>query len=413
MPRRIRAHRPGAALAAGLPLLLAAAVTTAAAAGGRFRVEVDEPAPAASTATFPWIEVKGFAGELRARGHDLVIAIDVSESTVRDSGVDLDGDGPDGGTDPAFLRRLRAQPDPPRGLIQLLERGRDFDDSILVAELMAAEALLGRLDPRSFRVGLVAFSDEARVVAPVGSPPERLRAALRELRHDFAYDLGGTHFADAIQTAHRALVPDLASPPVGRDLSIVFLSDGAPTLPVHGDRARRAAEEAAAVAGLSGIRIFAFAIGPEGAEALDVLREMASLSGGRVERVEQPAETVARLRELDLVELAELDIENETTGEPARAVRTFPDGSFDGFVELDPGLNRIRVSARSQGGAHHAVERVVNRVEEQTAGGDDAVLRELRRRTEEMRLWAEMEARRRVQKRELEVDPVRPAPGPR
>jgi len=392
--------------------VLSSFLATQAAAEGLFRVEVDRPGPRESTADFHLIEVKGFAGEARNHGHDLVIALDVSESTVGDSGVDLDGDGPDGRTDPDFLAWLEEQQGVSEGLLQSLRAGQDFEDSILAAELLATEALIDRLEPQRFRVGLVAFSDQARVLAPVGSSPAELREALRGLRRSFPRELRGTNFAAGIATANLALVPDLSSRPAERERSIVFLSDGAPTLPVYRDRPREFALESSVVAGLAGIRLFAFAIGPEGAEALDVLGEMASVTGGRVEHIERPGDTVSRLRHLDLVDLAELTIRNATTGTQARAVRTFPDGSFDGFVELAPGLNRIQVSARSQNGSRHAAERLVTlraarMPEPETAN----VLEELKRRTAEMRLWADIEHHRRALvsvQRIVEVEPLAP-----
>jgi hypothetical protein len=404
----------GLALAAALSSGIAAAARAQSAA---FRVQVDEPATEA-TVQAPLVELRGQAGSSRARGHDLVIVLDLSESVLHDTGVDLDGDGPDGRTDPDFLRWLATQPDARPGALQTLRERRDFEDTVLAAELEAAEALVERLEPPRFRTGIVVFSDDARVVAPVGSSPARLREALAEVRRGFQRELRGTNFAAALETARSALVPDLADPPVGRELGIVFLSDGAPTLPVHGTRARDAAVEAAAVAGLAGIRLHAFALGPEGAQALDVLEEMAALTGGRVEQVERPAETAARLRRLDLAGVADVAIENETTGEPARAVRLFPDGSFDGFVELAPGPNRLRVEARSRGGERAAAQlRVVRR--DGPATGDEAarlraLLDELRRRTAEMAAWARMEQRRREQVKVLELEPgppPTPAPG--
>jgi hypothetical protein len=398
---------------------LALAAGVAGAAGAQpavFAVQVDEPVVGA-TVRAPLVEVRGQAGSSRARGHDLVVVLDLSESVLHDTGVDLDGDGPEGRTDPDFLRGLEAQPGARPGALQTLRERRDFEDTLLAAELEAAEALIERLEPPRFRTGLVVFSDDARVVAPVGSPPARLREALADVRDGFQRELRGTNFAAALETARAALVPDLADPPTDRELGIVFLSDGAPTLPVHGTRARDAAVEAAAVAGLAGIRLHAFALGPDGVQALDVLEEMAALTGGRVEQVARPAETAARLRRLDLAGVAEVAIENETTGEPARAVRLFPDGSFDGFVELAPGANRLRIGARSRGGERAEARLEVVRRDEPATGDEAARLRalldELRRRTAEMAAWARMEERRREQVKVLEVEPTAPrAPAP-
>ncbi len=390
-----------------------AAAPHAALAEGRFGVEIEAPAAAESDVGFKLVEVSGHAGTLRGRGIDLVIALDLSDSVLRDSGVDLDGDGPEGTTDPELLQWLERQPDLRVGTLRQLEK-RDYDDTVLASELAAADALLERLDPRRFRVGLVTFSNRATLVAPVGTPVQQLRESLRELGRSFHRELRGTNFAKAIERAHLALVPDVASAPVDRGLVVVFLSDGAPTLPVHEGRARDHALEAAAVAGLSGIEIHAFAIGRDGAEALPLLEEMAQLTGGRADYVERPAETIDRLRRLDLARVASVSIRNETTRSAARAQRTFPDGSFDGIVELQAGPNRIRVEARSEEGKQASASRTVTltgaELSQDEAARARALLDEMRRRSEEMRLWAEMEQRRRVQKRELDLTPVRPTP---
>jgi hypothetical protein len=45
-----------------------------------------------------------------------------------------------------------------------------------------------------------------------------------------------------------------------------------------------------------------------------------------------------------------VSLRNATTGGQAEAVRAFPDGSFDGYVRLAPGQNRIEVVARMEDG---------------------------------------------------------------
>jgi hypothetical protein len=414
-------------------LLLAALVAAggglpdaaAAAADERAWLVVDAPARRTAPVASAWIEVSGHGGTRRGTGHDVVIALDLSESTLEDTGVDLDGDGPTGASTPDLLAWLENQLDDD-DLVRRFRR-QDFEDTVLAAELAAAEALVERLDPERFRVGLVVFSDDARVAAPLDAPRAALAAALRGLRRDFHHALGGTNFAAAVTRAHELLRPaDPDAAPDGRLRSIVFLSDGAPTRPVGAGRADRYALDAAQAAGREGIRLYAFAIGPEGEQAVDVMTRMAGWTSGRLEHVSQPASIVARLRRLDLADLAELQVANATTGESARALRVFPDGSFDAFVALEPGANRLRFEARAQDGTRHVVERVVtyrpgadggSGTPDVAAGPADLVER-LRERTEEMEAWAELEKDRRTrgQRRELEVAPEsRPpasAPGP-
>jgi hypothetical protein len=409
---------------------LAACLGSAARAGAEGALEIWAPAAPESESPLPLVEVRGQAGARPPGGHDVVIAVDVSDSSVASSGHDLDGDGQGGRTSPALLARLGSAGADAASLKRFAEL--DVEDSVLYAELAAAEALIARLDPRSFRIGIVAFSDHARVVAPFGSRPERLRAALASLRVDFWRDLRGTNFAEAVRVSLAELRPppsgldapgpgraERAPAPAGREASILLLSDGAPTLPVHGSRPQQFSIEAAQDAALAGVRVYTYALGTEAEPALDVYKAMAEVSGGRFERIERPGDAIARLRRVDLAGLAELRIENVTSGQPARAQRIFPDGSFDGFVPLEAGANRIRVTAVAADGSRAALERVVVRRPDVAEGPAGAALREqqralldeLRRRTREVELWAEVERGRTVQLRELELE-AEPPPSP-
>jgi hypothetical protein len=423
LPRRSGPAAPRvrrlACLLAGC-LLLGSPASSPAADDDHAWLVVDAPAPRSATVASSWLEVQGHGGTRRGTGHDVVIALDLSESTLEDTGVDLDGDGPEGSSDPELLAWLENQLDDDE-LVRRFRR-QDFEDTVLAAELVAAEALVERLDPARFRVGLLVFSDEARVVAPLEAPRETLSSALRSLRRDFHYALGGTNFADAVAGAHGLLRPDPDAPvDDGRLRSIVFLSDGAPTRPVRAGRAERYALDAAQAAGRDGVRLYAFAIGPEAEAALDVMERMAGWTSGRLEQVSRPASIVARLRRLDLADLAEVEVANTTTGQDARALRVFPDGSFDAFVPLAPGRNRLRFEARARDGSEHVVERMVTyrppardaSATPDVAAGPDELVERLRQRTQEMEAWADLERERRRgprQRRELEVAPeARPA----
>jgi hypothetical protein len=261
------------------------------------------------------------------------------------------------------------------------------------------------------RTGLIGFSNRAVVLAPLGSPVATQQQALSELRFELAEHLRGTHYAAALAEAQRMLAPETGGP-VQR--AIVFLSDGAPTLPVFsGDDGRTEALDAAREAGLAGIRLFAFAFGAEGAEATEVLARMAEWTDGRAARVAEPEQLVTALRELALVDIARLAITNATTGAAARAVRLFPDGSFDALVSLAEGENVLRVEAFASDGSFVRLERNVSRAPGEAAAEEAArgraLLEQLRRRTAEMEAWAELERRRQEQRRSVTVGPA-PAP---
>jgi hypothetical protein len=268
-----------------------------------------------------------------------------------------------------------------------------------------------------FRVGLVAFSGHAFVAAPVGSSREALLEALDHLRWNFLQDLGGTDFARALRAGAEALAKAPPGPP-GRERSILLLSDGA----LAGGRSREEIEREALAAARDvaarDFRVLAFALGPEPEEKLDVYRGLAELTGGRFEQLARPSDAVARLRSVDFAEPTELAILNATTGTAARALRSFPDGSFDALVELAPGANRLRFSARAKSGSTQVAERVV-RYEATAAGPEqEAAQREklarlvedLRRRTAETRLVADMARPRPPQRREVDLRAERPAP---
>lgn len=368
---------------------------------------IEAPADDGAPVPMPLVEVRGRAAPGGAAAHDLVIVIDASDSTILPSGWDVDGDGADGRTDPARAERFADSP-----VLAARMRDADLDDSVLMAELAAARALLDRIDLARDRVALVVFSDEAEIVAPLGRPRPVLDAALDEIAAHPERWLRGTDFGAAIAEAQGALGDTVeglsriagADEPAGRRRSILFLSDGEPTLPAGREMPRAHAVWSAHAAGAAGIRIHAFALGETARPGLDVFGEIAMISGGRFDRLAEAGDAIARLPQTDLVGLAELHVVNETTGRPARALRTFPDGRFDGFVELAPGTNRLRVDAVASDGARASAQRTVVR-----AGGapdprrTEALLDELRRRTREVELRAEMERTRRVRSIELEL----------
>jgi hypothetical protein len=408
---------------AAAALLAACALAPAPAAAqlgdlyGRAWLRVAEPAGPELRVDLPLVEVGGQAGARGLRGEDVVLVVDVSDSTIEPCGIDLDGDGEGGATSPGMLEWLRRQPDVKESLVDRVER-QDFDDSVLMAELAAAHGVVAQVDEGAFRVGIVAFSDHAWVVSPVGSSREALTDGLDHLRWNFFYDLGRTDFARAVRAATRAFpAAGRAAPGAkqgatdGRQRTILLLSDGA-----SDDRTPWEIEEqvlaAAREAAGQGVRVFAFALGPEAEQELDVYRGIAELSGGRFEKLDRPTEAASRLRSVDFAEVADLTVENLTTGAAARALRSFPDGSFDALVELAPGPNRVRFTARARNGSSEAAERLVtyDRKAVATAAEQEEERRrlvelaaQLRERTAETRLVAEMAARRPVQRREIEL----------
>lgn len=365
---------------------------------GEFRLLLESPSAETETVGTPLLEVRGSATGRGLSGHDVVIVLDLSDSTLRHSGFDIDGDGPEGRTNPAVAREILAATDDPVVLQRV--RDEDFDDSVLMAVLTAAKVLIDQLDLREHRVGLVAFSTRAKTIAPVGSDRRELLSALRRMRVGFARDfMQGTNFEAALDRADFDL-----GRPGERDRSVVFLSDGKPTVPAGGEAAAHAARRAAKWLAASGTRVYGFALGPDAVEALPVFAEVADATGGRVVKVDNPGDVIVALRDIDLVDVAEVRIENRTNGHPGRAVRVSPTGRFDGFVDLAPGPNTLAVTARLEDGRTRELSRIVEYDPEAASDEERARLRaSLQRRTIELQLWEDMRRERRRQGRVLEL----------
>ncbi|MGH0031518.1 MAG: aspartyl protease family protein, partial [Myxococcota bacterium] len=314
-------------------------------------LEWGAPAPGLRVAgPVGWVEVGGWAGVGDPVRHDVVLVIDVSGSTAYASGSDVDGDGRLG-------RRSRNAEDwrrfNPRHL------SSDPGDTVLAAELLATRRLVERLDPDRTRIGLVAFSSGAHVLAPLGSDAQRIDRALTDLEQ--AFGSGSTDLAAAIQRATEVLTGGETPGGSERRRSILVLSDGWPTAPGSARSAAQAAYEAARDASDgAGARLYTFALGLDDLERGNVYRVIAEQSGGAYRHVAEPGRIVHELARVDLADVAGIEIENASHGTRARATRTRPDGSFDGFVLLEPGENVLRVTARGDAGAERVEERRVH-----------------------------------------------------
>ena len=124
-------------------LLLCLAPATAR-GGNSVLLALDSPTDWEPESIVDWLEVSGRAGLLDFARHDIVIAIDLSDSALRDSGVDLDGDLERRSTSPATIETLGLG-DGDGLLLRRLRLILDFDDTVLMTELAAARALIDQL----------------------------------------------------------------------------------------------------------------------------------------------------------------------------------------------------------------------------------------------------------------------------
>ena len=343
------------ATAAELDAALAGAPAPPAGAADAVRLAIDVPEPEAIFGDAAGAFVAGSALAQRSGSgrFDLFLVIDTSESTNQPSGVDVDGDGELGAA---------ASPGDPKST--------DPGDSILAAEVVAAERVVDGLDPKRTRVGVVTFAGEAvlrspsdlerppvrraaQTLEPMTSDFRRVRAALYDLSRSEPY--GRTHMAAGIDLATLELLGlagSVGSADPDSTKMILFFTDGQPTLPyltseygnvgavrVAADRARRA-----------GVRIHSFAIGPEALEGPIAAVEMAAITKGLFTPVPDPGRLSEFVEAMALADIEEVTARNATSGEPAHEVELHADGSFEALVPLQVGKNVLEVRARSSRG---------------------------------------------------------------
>jgi uncharacterized protein YegL len=330
-----------------------AALAVAAAAGARAAekvwVELESPSNEVTVKSpVGRVEIKGWTGSGLRGGHDVLLVIDRSSSVWSASGSDIDGDGKVG--------RDRDELDL---FLDFNRKSTDPDDTILRAELAAARKLIERMDTKTTRMGLMSFGGGARIHAPIGSSQVQLLAALQEIPRE--PDFGGTSFDKALKLARLQFEaqPRPADVADRRNFSVILLSDGAPTAPAPVEHAEAFAILSARDAAELGVRIYAFAIGSEAVGNRKVYEEMTNVTGGELVLVDKPGEVIDFVPHLSLTSIARVEIDNLSSSEKARAVRLFPDGTFDGYAPLREGWNTLRITSVGEDGYERVVDRRV------------------------------------------------------
>ncbi|MEN8159446.1 MAG: VWA domain-containing protein [Myxococcota bacterium] len=418
----------------GLSLLLAGGAAHA----GAVSVRVDSP-PAGSVveSELHMAELTGLAsaeGE-GARGYDVMIVIDVSRSTQSASGADVDEDG-EIGEDPHL--GLFAPGEYPDDVYST-----DPDDTILHAEVRAANVLLDGLDAARVRVGLISFSGavdpatgtqvsrtqfDATLQVPLTQDFGRIRGALSRVLARGPH--GATNFADGLRLATKELAGlsgATSKPRPGAQPVILFLTDGVPSFPsgqatVSDPGDIEAAVAAARVAQAAGIRINTFAVGPDALAKPKAATEVARVTLGTYTPVLEPGAIVAALQSVSFANVEDIGVVNLTTQEPAPDVRLNPDGSFQAFVPVREGTNRVLVNALASDGSEANTEIVFEfRVAEKQGLEKQAELARLRKLNDELIRHLEAERIKRARReqrlrKELEIrvenpDEASPTPG--
>jgi hypothetical protein len=286
------------------------------------------------------------------RRFDVILVIDMSRSTLDGAGSDVNGNGVVGeprlgGFGSALGMRLT-----------------DEGDSIHAAQIAAARRVLAGLDSRSTRVGLVAFAGD-----PPGSGSTRKPAfTVAGLTREYAQiergldelwakgPAGNTHMAAGVGQATielMGLAGAYSKPDPDSEKVVFFFTDGQPTLPYPDREADnvRAVLHAATRAHHAGIRIHSFAIGPEALEGPIAAVEMASRTRGYFTPVRKPGDLVDIVEEVSFADIQKVTLVSEKTRAEAHPFRVTADGSWAGFVALEPGANTIRATAVAEEGA--------------------------------------------------------------
>jgi hypothetical protein len=396
----------------------------------RVRLLVQEPAGGSLVeSTMHMAEIRGTATSEGGRPDrfDVMIAIDVSQSTKAASGADVDEDGEIGENPHEGLYLPGEYPDD--------VWSTDPDDTILAAEVKAARALLESVDSKRVRVGLVTFSGEVNPDTGRQVSRDQRDAELEvALTHVFARvrrgldavaarpPQGATNFAAGIRLATQELAGlsgAVSSPHPDSKKVILFLTDGFPTFPaglatVSDPGDLEAAVNAARVAHAAGIRINSYALGTQALSRPIGATEIARVTLGTFTPVLEPGGIVATLQAVSFANIEDVGVFNLTTREYAPDVRLNPDGSFVAFAPVQEGNNRIRVNVLASDGSEANFELEFRfRVKESGDRMKERELARLRRLNDELlrHLEAERirrEKRRQRMQRDIDIRVVRP-----
>jgi Mg-chelatase subunit ChlD len=399
--------------------LLAWGLGSAAGAEDRYGVRIHVETPEAGSLVRSRTDMAPLAGVASADGarpahFDVMIVVDVSGSTKYPSGVDVDEDGEIGETRTALMAML---PDVPN---------TDPDDSVLAAEVQAANALIDGLNAQRVRVGVVSFSGEVDPDTGRRKSPDQQDAFLEHpLTNDFqavrraleAVKLRGASGGTNMEAGLKLAVQELAGlpgaqsrPKRGAKPVVLLLTDGKPSLPYGLANAEDEADiesviDAARLAKTAGVLINSYGLGPVAIDYPIAATEMARVTGGVYTPVRRPGDIVSLLSGVTFANVEDVVAVNLTLGEMAGPddVLLLPDGSFSGFVPVRQGTNRIRISALASDGSRGSTELEFEfKHQDLTDAELQAELARVRRRNRELQMLMERKRQEEFRKRERE-----------
>jgi Mg-chelatase subunit ChlD len=285
---------------------------------------------------------------------DIFLVVDISGSTTQYAGSDLGDAGalPDNSGFSGF-------PTPQISIGGMSIGGppmHNLRNSILAAEVAAARRLLAQLNPDSTRVGVLTFSEGAKLLQPLTSDFERVRRVLDDILRAGPY--GGTNMVEGIRMGITELMGLGISQKQTDAIKVqIMLTDGFPTLPIGGSREvtpqdTNLAINAARLAGKAGIKIHVFALGDEALSYPRAAVGIAKESGGTYTPVMRPADVLAVVENVSVVGVDYVQVINQTTGQKATQLRLAADGYFSSAVPVVDGANQIDVFARASDGSN-------------------------------------------------------------
>jgi Mg-chelatase subunit ChlD len=287
----------------------------------------------------------------RSSNVDIFFVVDISGSTALYSGVNL-GDADQPPDSSGF------------GLPQITIGGmgigrpplRNIRNSVLAAEIAAARRLLLQLNSQTTRVGVLTFSEGARLMQPLTNDFDQVRRALDDILRSGPY--GGTNMVEGIRMAITELMGLGTSERRTDAIKVQFLlTDGFPTLPIGAGKSAtpedtNLAINAARLAGKASIKVHVFALGDEALSYPRAAVGIAKESGGSYTPVLRPADALAVIENISVVGVDYVQIVNQTTGQKATQLRLAPDGFFSSAVPVAEGRNQIDVYARASDGSN-------------------------------------------------------------
>jgi hypothetical protein len=215
--------------------------------------------------------------------------------------------------------------------------------------------MLSQLDAKSTRVGVITFSDLARVRQPLSHDFAQTRKILDEVYRSGPY--GGTNMVEGIRLGIKELLGLGASEYRADSVKSQFLlTDGLPSLPI-GEGKRSTTEDtdlainAAGMSGKAGMKIQVFALGKDVIDYPYAATGIARESGGTYVPLLRPADLLVAMESISAVDVHYVQVVNQTTGQKATRTRLAADGFFAAAVPLAQGPNQIEVLARGNDGS--------------------------------------------------------------